>query len=406
MTPTIGVVTALPDEGAAFRALVPDLERVPHAEDDSHYHAGWLPSLDPGRPHRVVTTLMPRDGTNNASAVCTHLVRSFPTVRCVVMCGIAGGVPAPDVPERHVRLGDVVVATEGIVDYGHIRRVDGATELRRPVEGMSMALLRSARELQVGHRLGHRPWERWLASPPDGFARPGPALDVLMVDGVVVRHPDRRRSGHPDGMPRVHYAAVGSADQLVRDAAFRDDLARRYKIRAVEMEASGIAAGATLQGTHWFVVRGVVDYCDNATKNDAWHRYSALAAAAYLRALLAQCPSLGPGRAARSDAGPNGRVAVDGLGAILDVLLALPLFRDDLQRQEFLAQLPDDVRSSVRYHPDGRLHTIAAIRACQRFAHGRQAFLEALRVSLPGTSEDLAQAETVIAQHWPTPFRG
>jgi len=46
------------------------------------------------------------------------------------------------------------------------------------------------------------------------------------------------------------------------------------------------------------VVRGVVDYCEDAGKNDTWHHYSSLAAAAYVRALLEQCVPLGPAKAA------------------------------------------------------------------------------------------------------------
>ena len=47
------------------------------------------------------------------------------------------------------------------------------------------------------------------------------------------------------------------------------------------------ASAATLHGLGWYVVRGIADYCD-PTKNDTWHPYAALAAAAYARALLSE----------------------------------------------------------------------------------------------------------------------
>ncbi len=78
----------------------------------------------------------------------------------------------------------------------------------------------------------------------------------------------------------------------MRDVVMRDKLARRHNVRAVEMESSGIAVSAALRATHWFVVRGIADYCDNAGKDDRWHAYAALAAAAYVRALLAECHPL------------------------------------------------------------------------------------------------------------------
>jgi nucleoside phosphorylase len=425
MTPTIGIVTALPVEGAAVRHLVDDLQPARGIDDPNHYHCGWLPSADAGRPHRIVTTVLPHDGTRNASAICTDLLRSFHTVRCVVICGIAGGIPAAQTPERHVRLGDVVVATEGVVDYGHVWRTDGTDELRRPVAGMSVDLLRAARELQLGERLGRRPWEQWLAAPPNGFHRPHAARDVLTLGGLTARHPDRRLSGHPTGMPRIHYASVGSADQLVRDELWRNELAGRYHIRAIEMESSGIAAGSALHGAQWFVVRGIADYCD-AAKNDLWHPYASLVAAAYLRALLAECPNLAPAASSATvglpasgptDTDPlethplgtyplethhdrNERIAVDGLRAIVETFQTIPLFREDLQRQAFLSQLPDEIRTAVPYHTNGRLHIIAAVRACERFPSGRDAFLQALRLSLPERSGDLERAERVVAEHW------
>jgi len=39
----------------------------------------------------------------------------------------------------------------------------------------------------------------------------------------------------------------------------------------------------------WFMVRGVVDYCENIGKNDLWHMHSSYAMAAYVRALMAAC---------------------------------------------------------------------------------------------------------------------
>jgi nucleoside phosphorylase len=104
------------------------------------------------------------------------------------------------------------------------------------------------------------------------------------------------------GRPKVHYAAIGSADVLLRDEVRRDEVRRdeiaaTHQIMAVEMEGSGVAAGSALHGVQWFVVRGVVDYCENPGKNDVWHAHSSLAAAAYVRALLARCHPFTPSTA-------------------------------------------------------------------------------------------------------------
>jgi nucleoside phosphorylase len=285
---TVGLVTALPVESAAVRKVVDGLERLPPtAGDRNHYHRGEIPSTVPDQPHRVVLGTLARDGNGNASALCTDLLRSFPTVRCVVLCGIAGGVPDLAKPAAHVRLGDIVVG-ESVVSYGHVRRVDGAEVLRRPADGISMDLARGDNELTIEAITGHRPWERWLAD--EGvFARPAAETDVLHLRGVPVAHPDPTLTGHPGGRPKVHHGPIGSADVLLRDETRRGELADRYKLLAFEMEASGLSSAAVLQGTHWFVVRGIADYGDNAGKNDVWHPYASLAAAAYVRELLAAC---------------------------------------------------------------------------------------------------------------------
>jgi nucleoside phosphorylase len=405
MTPTIGIVTALAVEGAAVHLLVDGVQPEHGPDDPNHYHRGWLPGADPDHPHRVVTTILPQDGTRGAAAACTDLLRSFPSVRCVVMCGIAGGIPAPDRPDQHVRLGDVVVGTDGIVDYGHVWRVDGTEELRRAVTGMSADLLRAARALQSAERLGRRPWEQWLATPPAGFDRP--RRDPLTIGGRAAAHPDRRRSGHPVGLPKVHYAAVGSTDQLLRDERRRNELAGKYYIRAVEMETAGIAAAAALRGVHWFVVRGIADYCD-VHKDNRWHPYASLAAAAYVRALLAACPCLDrpappPAAAAAPRPAPtgNGRIPTAGLRALVDTLQTIPAFLDDHQRYGFARGLPPEIRGAIGYQSAGRQHIVEILQACARFPLGRTAFLEAAGLALGPGSAELDRVERVVAEHWP-----
>jgi len=119
--PVFGIVTALPEEFAAVRAVL-DNPRGPQtvAGDRAQYVLGTLPSRDDDRPHEIVLTLLGDTGNSAAAESCANLIRSFPSVNTVVMCGIACGVPDPRQPERHVRLGDILVATWGIADYDHV----------------------------------------------------------------------------------------------------------------------------------------------------------------------------------------------------------------------------------------------------------------------------------------------
>jgi nucleoside phosphorylase len=291
---TIGIMAALSIEGAAMRTLMARPQTVRMRDDPNEYRLGHLDSAAPGRPHHVVLVTLPGDDTRNAAATCTDMLRSFPHIRAVIMMGIAGGVPDPRDPQRHVRLGDVVVALDGIVDYGHIRQGPEGAQQRRPVGGISMDLKRVAQRIHQDQILGKTlDWPRLLTPPEDYpmavFARPPDARDQLHRGRRLIPHPDRSLSGHPPGLPKVHFGPVGSADVLLRSAETRDQLAAQHRVLAFEMETAGVAAGVANRGVNWFVVRGITDYCDEY-KNDDWHQYGSLVAAGGVRGLLAQCP--------------------------------------------------------------------------------------------------------------------
>jgi nucleoside phosphorylase len=291
--PTIGLVTAIPEEFAAVRAMLETSTERNVAGDPATYVLGSVPSRTNGRSHYTALTLLGETATGAAADGCTHLLRSFPSVAAVVMVGIAAGIPNRERPERHVRLGDIVVATHGIVDYGHVRSVADGEHPRRQFPRPSPRFVRCADMLKADELGGLRPWERWLGAnrPPNlaGYDRPPQHTDVLRDSaGSPLPHPRRNLSRHPKTMPKVHYGSIGSADISLRDALVRDELAARHGFLAVEMEGAGIGRSSFLNGKEWFVVRGVSDYGDGY-RDDAWRRYASITAAAYVRALLAKC---------------------------------------------------------------------------------------------------------------------
>jgi nucleoside phosphorylase len=270
--PTVAILTALACEFAAVRAVLRSARPIIDAPpgDPNLYQAGELPSRDPGTAHQVVATILPLDGNRSAAAVATDVLRSFPSIRCAIFSGIAGGVPGSGQRGEDIQLGDVLVAVDGIVDYDHTRTVDGEETLRRHLEGLSADMLRAVQEIRAAH--------------------PDPGL-LLKQELDRAAGPRFARPSGPAGMPGVHFGAIGNAERLLRDAARRDQLARAYGITGVEMEASGLAVGASLRGVPWFVVRGVADYCDNL-KQDTWHDYASLTAAAFVATMLSHCRPL------------------------------------------------------------------------------------------------------------------
>src|SRR5207248_3165089 len=92
-----------------------------------------------------------------------------------------------------------------------------------------------------------------------------------------------------EGKPRVFHGVIASANSLQKNPRRRDFLRTRFHAMAVEMEGSGVAAACYQVDTPYFIVRGTCDYC-NRDKNNDWHNYAAIAAAAYTKALVEAMP--------------------------------------------------------------------------------------------------------------------
>src|ERR1039457_4901189 len=87
------VVTALPKEFAAMRAMVDGSHPITLPSDPNDYELGVVPAIDGTGNHHIVIALQKKPSNNSASAVASHLSQSFPSLEDVLMVGIAGGVP-------------------------------------------------------------------------------------------------------------------------------------------------------------------------------------------------------------------------------------------------------------------------------------------------------------------------
>jgi len=148
---------------------------------------------------------------------------------------------------------------------------------------------------------GDRPWLKFIDQATDqlGMARPPEETDVLAdstAPEVRIPHPEDPK--RVKGQPRILIGPIASANKLLKNPAKRDELRRRFGVKAVEMEGSGIADATWNHEVGYLIVRGICDYCDS-NKGDDWQEYAALIAAAYTRALLESIPRQFP------DAGLN-----------------------------------------------------------------------------------------------------
>lgn len=294
---TIGWICALQVEyEAACRMLDDEFDGPETAEinDNNTYVFGRVSG------HCVVIGCLPhgRYGTSSAASVAKDMIRCFLNLKFALMVGIGGGAPTQ---ERDIRLGDVVVsvpqgALGGVVQYDFGKRLTGGRfqqtgQLNAPPE----VLLGALPEMQRRHNDPRKPDKiaehiRLMDDMPD-YSRP--------VDDVLYRADyehkggqscaDCDTSGLVDRAPRnpkreviVHYGIIASANSVMKSAVERDQYAkdRSLNVLCFEMEAGGL-----MNSFPCLVIRGICDYSDSH-KNDDWHKYAAVAAAAYARELL------------------------------------------------------------------------------------------------------------------------
>jgi len=216
--------------------------KVPGQGAGRRYCLGKIPSND-GENHSVVLAFAGM-GNNIAALRASLLLEHFPNVTSIIMTGIAGGVPHKGKSDEHVRLGDIVVSDHrGVIQYDFISDEITEKEHRLPPRPPSASLLESVRLLQASEIKGNRPWLKYIDRGIDKlkFQRPPESKDILYSSATdeVIPHPDDQK--RIDGLPRVFYGPIASANRLLKNPLKRDELREKFKVKAVEMESSGIA---------------------------------------------------------------------------------------------------------------------------------------------------------------------
>jgi HEAT repeat protein/nucleoside phosphorylase len=292
--PTIGIITALPEEYTAVKAMLKNV-RSYQMKGPSYSRQcllGEIPALN-GEKHTLVL-LLANKGNNIAASRATLLLEHFSNVKSVIMVGIAGGVPHPKNPDEHVRLGDVIVSDQGgVIQYDFVKEQSAEIAYGHLPRPPNPRLLDAVRLLEATKMEGKRPWVKFInqAMQRLHIVRPPRETDIL-----IGSTDQKKKVSHPrdlkrvDGEPRVFIGPVASANTLLKNPLKRDLLRDEFGVKAVEMEGSGIADATWDHEVGYLVVRGICDYCDSS-KNDIWHNYAAIVAAAYTRALLEQTPS-------------------------------------------------------------------------------------------------------------------
>lgn len=292
--PTIGIIVALPEEFDAMRTMISSENRY-RAQGPGggrEYLLGDILSVRKGIHQVVIAQTMDMGNTSAASRV-SKMLMDFDGLDAIIMCGIAGGVPNPADSQEHVRLGDIVVSNrKGVVQYDFGKQNGRVFEGRHAPRPPSARLLEAVQMLEQDKLSGQRPWDSHLRN---GLAARSLTIPDASTDVILNAKGDRLE--HPvvaAAAPRVFLGPIASANVVQGDFRKRDQLRDQHKVKAVEMEGYGVAdATWEYEKAGYLVVRGICDYCDARTKHlqtDVWKRYAAMAAAAYVRALIEAMP--------------------------------------------------------------------------------------------------------------------
>ncbi|KAI1466104.1 purine and uridine phosphorylase [Daldinia caldariorum] len=294
---TVGWVCVLQDEYLAACHMLDeryDGRDVVNENDNNIYTLGRISE------HKVVITCLPkgRTGMTAAAAVAQNMIRSFLALKFILLVGTAGGAPMPD---RDIRLGDVVVSVPqgqlgGVVQYDSGKIIQGGQfERIGHLNSPPTILLGLLQDMQRRYNDPRKPdkiqehIKRMDYKP--GFRRP--TEDRLYradyehqggktCSNCIAAKLEQRPPRVSDRVINVHYGTIGSANSVMKNPQQRDRLARdpNLKILCFDMEAAGL-----MNTVPTLVIRGICNYADSH-KNDEWNKYAAVTAAAYTKELL------------------------------------------------------------------------------------------------------------------------
>lgn len=284
--PTILIVTALSKEFQAVKDLLDNPRYDPSLKEEKiqypHYKIG----------ESNIVLAMSGMENNLSSAIGTKMLEIYPSIEHVLMVGVAGGIPNVKDATKHIRLGDIVISGEkGIIQYDMGKETKNGFEYNFNPRPVSALLYRNA-EIII-QDTGKKDFKFWnyfdklLDIDEDMYKRQKQDLlkDTPWDEESSAKLPDAPK-GYNNDRPRIHIGAIASGNSVLKHAEARNKLVKEFPaVKAVEMEASGLADASWLKNKHCFVIRGICDYC-NPDKHKEWQNYAVGVAAAFAIELI------------------------------------------------------------------------------------------------------------------------
>lgn len=287
----IGIITALPKEYAAMKVLLDNGREASFPNEDAtagnRYFIGEINS-NSGRLHKVVLCLLPKYGNNFASIISTKMMNRFQNIKNLIICGIAGGIPSK------VRLGDLVVSTNGVIQYDLGSDTSDSFLPKNNPKDCSDFLLEAVQFLRAEEYEHGCTWVKYIdainAKTHADFSRPN--VSIEKVEKKTENNGEYSvNEREVSQITSSHFGKIGSGNAVQKNAKKRDALHEQHNVIAIEMESSGVSDATHLENHGYIAVRGICDYCDSQ-KNDEWQEYAAAVAAAYTYALIKSIPAM------------------------------------------------------------------------------------------------------------------
>lgn len=298
----VGVIAPLIEEWAALAHVADKVEISGMFSSKIHdrniYSVMVVPFLGDSEStnnskHLVLVAQPPKTGTVAATNSANDMLNHYRSIREIVLVGIAGGISWPSVPSMDIRLGDVVVGSDGIIKHDYVAVAKGDVDWRDGLSEPSISMRQFIRILANKMSSDPHLWEHTSATDSDTrWQRPSEETDIFFDFTCNPPVEVQRGTRPPDilGHSIIHYGRIASGDTLLMDAQLRETLRGALKVCAIEMEAAGVAGA--IDGLHHvgvLAIRGISDYADPDKYNrEQWRAYAALSAARYFRALLGQ----------------------------------------------------------------------------------------------------------------------
>jgi len=322
--PTIAVITAQYFEKMAVDAMMANKQtfmRYATVGEANVYTLGDIGG------HRIVSTKLPMTGSSGNALIATgssttRLLGTFQGVEHVFLVGVAGAVPHYTDFEKHVRLGDVVMANppkqgqrfiyqfcESVKEKSNgeiqfetkswcpvdlaIQNIQSCLSDKFPDENPWIQHYKHGLEVLCE---GQEEEENsdGLGFVEQGWLRPDSETDKLYMsmgggDIIEVGHPtpcDGKVDPRLNGNPVLHTGPIASGRPVALDDQLRQEYAARNGILAFDSDLETVIE--SIYGNRkdqYTLIRGMADYKDGTRRKD-WQQYAALMAAAVLKTVI------------------------------------------------------------------------------------------------------------------------